>query len=251
MAWSVPNTITGTTLVNQTDDLIQGNFDDLENYVNSTAPYSGVGLAEDQTNIVNVTAAQTVTGAKTFSAAIIASSGVSGNVTGNLTGNAATATTAATLTTGRTISLAGDTTGSATFDGSANISITASVSALATKAATAGSPTQSFSATTAASGTNTTQVATTAFVQTSVATEANVQSDWNASSGDAQILNKPTASLVWGAEQTTGYLNGFDAVINYSVPANSVMTGLYSYHDNGAEDRRWKVKYRSLTITFG
>ena len=164
-AWSVPNTITGTTLVNQTDDLIQGNFDDLENYVNSATPYVAAGLAENQTNLVNITAAQTVTGAKTFSATITASNGLTGNVTGNVTGNSDTATTATALATARTISLTGDATGSATFNGSANISITASVSALAGKAALAGSPTQSFSAVTASVGTNTTQVATTAFVQ--------------------------------------------------------------------------------------
>ena len=166
MAWSIPNTITGTTLVNQTDDLIQGNFDDLENYVNSTAPYVGAGLAEDQTSIVNLTGTQTITGAKTFSSPVTASNGVTGNVTGALTGNADTATSAAALTTARTISLTGDATGSVAFDGSANVSISTSVAGLATKAALAGSPTQDFSATTAASGTNTTQVATTAYVQT-------------------------------------------------------------------------------------
>jgi len=168
-AWSVPNTITGTTLVNQTDDLIQGNFDDLENYVNSTTPYAGAGLAENQTSIVNITGTQTISGAKTFSAAITASNGLTGNVTGALTGNADTATSAASLTTARTISLAGDVTGSVAFNGSANVSITASVAGLATKAALAGSPTQSFSATTAAFGTSTTQVATTAFVQAAMA----------------------------------------------------------------------------------
>ena len=170
MAWSVPNTITGTTLVNQTDDLIQGNFDDLKNYVNSAAPYVGAGLAEDQTNIVNTTATQTISGAKTFSAAITASTGLTGNVTGNLTGNVTGNTsTASTLATARTISLTGDVSGSASFDGSANVSITATVTpALSTKASLNGSAAQSFSATTATSGTNTTQVATTAFVQTAV-----------------------------------------------------------------------------------
>jgi len=168
MAWSAPNTITGTTLVNQTDDLIQGNFDDLAKYVNSTTPYVGSGLAEDQTNIVNVAGTQTISGAKTFSAAIVASSGLTGNVTGNVTGNSDTATTASKLATARTIALAGDVIGSITFDGSANVSITTSVGALANKAELAGSPSQSFSATTAASGTNTTQVATTAFVQSAV-----------------------------------------------------------------------------------
>lgn len=150
-AWSVPNTITGTTLINQTDDLIQGNFDDLENYVNSTTPYAGAGLAENQTNIVNVTGAQTVTGAKTFSATITASNGLTGNVTGNLTGNVVgnvvgnltgnvagnvtgssgsctgNAVTATGLATARSITLSGDVTGSATYDGTATTTIVATI----------------------------------------------------------------------------------------------------------------------------
>lgn len=45
-------------------------------------------------NLVQLDGAQTISGSKTFSSAIIASAGVTGNVTGNLTGNADTATNA-------------------------------------------------------------------------------------------------------------------------------------------------------------
>ena len=44
-----------------------------------------------------------------------------------------------------------------------------------------------------------------------------------------------------------GYLNGFDGWMQMSLyGAAEAMTGLQSYHDNGAEDRRWKVIYRDL-----
>jgi len=56
-------------------------------------------------------------------------------------------------------------------------------------------------------------------------------------------------SLGWGSVQITGYLNNFDAVINYTVPNQHVMVGLYSYHTNNTEDRRWRVRYRSLNLS--
>lgn len=61
-------------------------------------------------------------------------------------------------------------------------------------------------------------------------------------------LGKVGGSLSWGSEQITGYLNNFDAVIDYSVPFGSAMTGFYSYHNNGTEDRRWRVRYRGITL---
>ena len=42
--------------------------------------------------------------------------------------------------------------------------------------------------------------------------------------------------------QWTGYLNSFDQPIYYQCDHNYVLTGVNSYHDNGAEDRRWKAK---------
>ena len=92
MAWTIPTQITGTTQVNQADNIIQANMNDLEDYINSDGDYIGAGLAEDQTNLVNVTGSQTVTGIKTFS------NGIVGNVAGNVTGVASEATTLTGLT---------------------------------------------------------------------------------------------------------------------------------------------------------
>ena len=55
-------------------------------------------------------------------------------------------------------------------------------------------------------------------------------------------------ALGWGAVQITGFLNAMDAVLNYTVPNGTVMVGLYSYHSNYTEDRRWRVRYRSLSM---
>jgi len=40
----------------------------------------------------------------------------------------------------------------------------------------------------------------------------------------------------------TGYLNSWDNALDYRCPSTKVMNGVYSYHDNNREDRRWKVK---------
>ncbi|KAK6468709.1 hemagglutinin/amebocyte aggregation factor-like [Huso huso] len=36
------------------------------------------------------------------------------------------------------------------------------------------------------------------------------------------------------------YVNGFDQDIDYSCPGQSIISGMYSYHENRYEDRRWK-----------
>ncbi|XP_028678537.1 hemagglutinin/amebocyte aggregation factor-like [Erpetoichthys calabaricus] len=38
----------------------------------------------------------------------------------------------------------------------------------------------------------------------------------------------------------SNYVNWFDEEFYYSCPGNSVMSGMYSYHENKQEDRRWK-----------
>lgn len=64
--------------------------------------------------------------------------------------------------------------------------------------------------------------------------------------------NRPSAadfgamSNYWGATQWTDYLNYFDKVVNWECPANSVMVGVYSYHDDGYEDRRFRYKYKRI-----
>jgi len=40
--------------------------------------------------------------------------------------------------------------------------------------------------------------------------------------------------------QITGYVNNWDAYMNYVVPNGYVMSGAFSHHDNGKEDRLWK-----------
>ncbi|KAH3699265.1 hemagglutinin/amebocyte aggregation factor-like [Dreissena polymorpha] len=40
----------------------------------------------------------------------------------------------------------------------------------------------------------------------------------------------------------TGWTNDFDRIQNYRVPDGFIMTGVYSEHDNGPEDRRFKYR---------
>ena len=42
--------------------------------------------------------------------------------------------------------------------------------------------------------------------------------------------------------ELTEYLNGFDQPIYFQCDHDYVLTGVYSYYDNGTEDRRWKAK---------
>lgn len=58
-------------------------------------------------------------------------------------------------------------------------------------------------------------------------------------------------SLQWGPVLTTDWINNWDAVMNYTVPGDHVMVGLYSEHNNSREDRRFKIKYRKLTLAGG
>merc|ERR1712121_153850 len=39
----------------------------------------------------------------------------------------------------------------------------------------------------------------------------------------------------------TGWINSWDAYMNYGVPSGYVLTGFFSMHDNGREDRIWKA----------
>jgi hypothetical protein len=85
MAWSTPTQITSATKISDTDNIIEANAQNLEAYVNGTAPYTEFnGLTS---NMVDKSTPQTITAQKTFSTAIIASGGVTGDVTGNVTGN--------------------------------------------------------------------------------------------------------------------------------------------------------------------
>ncbi|XP_018419433.1 PREDICTED: hemagglutinin/amebocyte aggregation factor-like [Nanorana parkeri] len=44
-----------------------------------------------------------------------------------------------------------------------------------------------------------------------------------------------SATCTW-----SGYVNNFDQEFSYTCPFGSVITGVDSYHDNKAEDRRWR-----------
>lgn len=54
--------------------------------------------------------------------------------------------------------------------------------------------------------------------------------------------------IAFGPVQLTGWLNHWDAVVNYTVPPGTVMVGLYSVHLNSTEDRRWRVRYQPLLL---
>ncbi|EGD82345.1 hypothetical protein PTSG_03009 [Salpingoeca rosetta] len=45
---------------------------------------------------------------------------------------------------------------------------------------------------------------------------------------------------------TTNYLNNFDQPVDYLCNTNQFLDGVYSYHDNGPEDRRWKFRCRGV-----
>lgn len=50
-------------------------------------------------------------------------------------------------------------------------------------------------------------------------------------------LSGGTSECEW-----TGYLNDWDGPLSYLAPDDYFISGFASYHDNGREDRRWKVK---------
>jgi len=49
----------------------------------------------------------------------------------------------------------------------------------------------------------------------------------------------------------TGYLNNWDGVLDFTCDDDEVLVGVYSVHDNGREDRRWKAKCAQLTNSAG
>ena len=115
--WSVPsgNTITGSTIIKDTDNKIQATINDLVDFVNGEGEHLNQGLTYD---FLNVASEQTISGVKTFQ------NGLVGNLTGNVNGTASTATA---LYTQRSITLSGDVSGTAVFNGTANANITATV----------------------------------------------------------------------------------------------------------------------------
>jgi len=56
---------------------------------------------------------------------------------------------------------------------------------------------------------------------------------WKYECGEGLVINALRCS--W-----TGFVNWWDATMNFKCPHNKVISGVYSYHDNHREDRRWK-----------
>jgi len=52
-------------------------------------------------------------------------------------------------------------------------------------------------------------------------------------------------SLNDGTAAWSGYVNNWDAVLNYVCPNQKIITGFYSYHHNWKEDRRWRIRCTS------
>jgi hypothetical protein len=46
----------------------------------------------------------------------------------------------------------------------------------------------------------------------------------------------------------SGYVNGFDAPVNFTCPSGYAMVGTYSFHDNGREDRQYAFRCCRLAI---
>ncbi|MEC6832944.1 hypothetical protein VXS06_14350 [Photobacterium toruni] len=55
--------------------------------------------------------------------------------------------------------------------------------------------------------------------------------------------------LNWGGIQITNYTNNMDGVSDWTAPNGAVIVGVYSYHDDKYEDRRFRYRYRSLSLS--
>lgn len=51
-----------------------------------------------------------------------------------------------------------------------------------------------------------------------------------------------------GSCALTGYVNSWDGVMNYQCPSGQVMSGMYSVHDNGREDRQFRFYCCTLVL---
>jgi len=59
---------------------------------------------------------------------------------------------------------------------------------------------------------------------------------------------KVSSNFALKKEAFTSYLNNWDEPIHFFCPsADEVVVGMYSYHDNDTEDRRWKARCAKLT----
>jgi len=61
-------------------------------------------------------------------------------------------------------------------------------------------------------------------------------------------INSGSPSINFGSVQITGYVNNFDRDVNYTTPDGSVLVGEFSTHRNNNEDRRFRFRYRSISV---
>ncbi|XP_064641305.1 hemagglutinin/amebocyte aggregation factor-like [Lineus longissimus] len=61
-----------------------------------------------------------------------------------------------------------------------------------------------------------------------------------------QFMCRPISGPLINCRWTGFWINDWDDHMDYSIPATYVLNGLYSEHNNGKEDRRWKVRVCQL-----
>ena len=61
-----------------------------------------------------------------------------------------------------------------------------------------------------------------------------------------RLFEKKPLPSKWDAVLTQNYVNIFQEEFEHHCPPKYVLQGLYSYHDNGEEDRRWKYACRRV-----
>jgi hypothetical protein len=66
--------------------------------------------------------------------------------------------------------------------------------------------------------------------------------------GHVTNVNSTPASLNFGSVQITGFVNDFDREVNFTAPDGSFLVGEFSFHINNTEDRRFRFRYRSISI---
>lgn len=79
-----------------------------------------------------------------------------------------------------------------------------------------------------------------------MSTDASGTTTATSCSKESELFTKNTVAVTHVS--TSGYVNAFDAVTNYTCPDNTVMCGEISYHNNGTEDRRHSFRCCALSV---
>lgn len=61
-----------------------------------------------------------------------------------------------------------------------------------------------------------------------------------------QFMCRPISVPLINCRWNSFWVNDWDAPLDYSVPSNFVLSGVYSVHDNWRDDRRWKFRVCQL-----